>query len=305
MIKRKVSACFLFAFSVVFAAGCSTSLLEGPKKAYKKDAVQLFENEAQLVVFRDKETEDGGGNIILRMDGQLVGALLPGQYVTTKVCKGENQLKISSKPGSQEYNTVDFEAPEGEMLFFHIWEADERRYDIEKVSEKEAKSYLSDSKHTSYLKNRKQREHCAVPVLLKEVELGADALFRFDRAGMSDILDRGALDRLAEDILHSELNIDRITVVGHTDRLGEKDYNLELSEQRAATVAEYLRLKGIDGLIDIEGKGASDPVVKHCEGSRASPALVECLQPNRRVVVEFWGFKEEEAEKGKAQDAES
>lgn len=293
MINSNLKVWFLLALFAVFVTGCSTGLLQGPEKTYKKDSVQLFENEAQLVIFRDKETKGEGGSTILRMDDQLVGALLPGQYVTTKVCEGTSQLKVSARAGAEEFNTVNLHAEEGETLFFRIWEVGERRYDIEKVADNEAKGYLADSKYSSYLKTRRQPVDCVVPVLLKEVALGADALFQFDRAEMSDILDREALDRLAEEILHSELDIDRIKVVGHTDRLGGEEYNQKLSEQRAATVADYLRLKGVTGLIDIEGKGASDPVIDHCEGNRATPELIECLQPNRRVMVEFWGFKEE------------
>lgn len=305
MISSNVKAYLFLVCFGVFATGCSTGLLEGPEKTYKKESVQLLEGEAQLVVFRDKETTGEGGSTILRMDDQLVGALLPGQYATTKVCEGASQLKVSARAGAEEFNTVNLLAQEGETLFFRIWEVGERRYDIEKVSDEEAKGYLADSKYASYLKTRRQPEDCVVPVLLKEVELGADALFQFDRAGMSDILDREALDKLAEQILHSELDIDRIKVVGHTDRLGEEEYNQELSEHRAATVAEYLRLKGVTGLIDIEGKGPSDPVVEHCEGNRATPGLIECLQPNRRVVVEFWGFKEEVAEKEQVEQGKS
>lgn len=124
-------------------------------------------------------------------------------------------------------------------------------------------------------------------MLLKEVELEADALFRFDSASLSDIVGRKALDKLAEEIINNEIKVDRIKVVGHTDRLGRDEYNFQLSEGRAATVADYLRLKGVQGLIDIEGKGASEPVTKGCEGQRATPALIECLQPDRRVSIEL------------------
>jgi outer membrane protein OmpA-like peptidoglycan-associated protein len=42
------------------------------------------------------------------------------------------------------------------------------------------------------------------------------------------------------------------------------------------------------GVIRTVGAGERYPVV-HCEGTRTTPALVECLQPNRRVEIEVVG----------------
>jgi outer membrane protein OmpA-like peptidoglycan-associated protein len=37
-----------------------------------------------------------------------------------------------------------------------------------------------------------------------------------------------------------------IEIVGYTDDVGDDDYNLELSQQRAASVRDYLLSKGLD-----------------------------------------------------------
>ena len=53
----------------------------------------------------------------------------------------------------------------------------------------------------------------------------------------------------------------RFRITGHTDNIGNEEYNLSLSEARANTVLKYLMLKGVarSRLIAI-GKGASEPV---------------------------------------------
>ena len=74
---------------------------------------------------------------------------------------------------------------------------------------------------------------------------------------------------------HPEL---AIIIEGHTDSVGEDDYNLELSERRAGSVVAYLVERGIDsGRLESMGKGESAPV--------ADNATSEGRKQNRRVVV--------------------
>ncbi len=71
----------------------------------------------------------------------------------------------------------------------------------------------------------------------------------------------------------------KLTVVGHTDNVGNPDANLALSKSRAEAVVNYLKQKGIPAsrfqLVD--GKGQSDPVADN--NSASGKAL------NRRVVI--------------------
>lgn len=76
---------------------------------------------------------------------------------------------------------------------------------------------------------------------------------------------------------------------GHTDRLGSSLYNEKLSLQRAESVKGYLaQTGGIDpSKISTVGKGEMEPVTKpaDCKGNAPTPALIACLQPDRRVEV--------------------
>ena len=67
--------------------------------------------------------------------------------------------------------------------------------------------------------------------------------------------------------------------------------NQALSERRAITVKRYLIKNGVDGaVIKTLGKGSSQPI-KQCKGTKKTPALVACLEPNRRVEVVIRGVK--------------
>ena len=79
-----------------------------------------------------------------------------------------------------------------------------------------------------------------------------------------------------------------VLVTGHTDRLGSLAHNQKLSEQRASVVRDYLVSKGVDkAKIEAIGVGPKQPVVQCDQKNRK--ALIECLQPNRRVEVQAKG----------------
>lgn len=55
----------------------------------------------------------------------------------------------------------------------------------------------------------------------------------------------------------------RVSVVGHTDTMGDKTYNLNLSMRRAVAVKDLLVSNGIDpGIIDVSSHGEENPLVK-------------------------------------------
>ena len=85
--------------------------------------------------------------------------------------------------------------------------------------------------------------------------------------------------------IKANADIELVMVTGHTDRLGSDAYNQKLSERRANQVKAYFVSQGVDaGRLQAVGKGESEPVVA-CEGVKGSKKLIECLQPNRRVVI--------------------
>lgn len=120
---------------------------------------------------------------------------------------------------------------------------------------------------------------------IEKVKLSSEALFDFDKASLRPGA-RQALDELSAKLTHYPKQINNIKVYGHTDRIGAADYNQKLSTERATVVKDYLVDHGVPAAkIRAEGKGSSDPVTTSCEGTKRTKALIECLQPDRRVEV--------------------
>ncbi|HET7776391.1 MAG TPA: OmpA family protein [Azospira sp.] len=124
-----------------------------------------------------------------------------------------------------------------------------------------------------------------------KVTLSADALFDFDKA----VLRAEGKSKLDELVAKAkQINLEVIIAVGHADRIGKDAYNQKLSERRAAAVKEYLVSKGIEAnRVYTEGKGEKQPVTgdKCGKSEKKTQALIECLQPDRRVEIEVIGTK--------------
>lgn len=123
----------------------------------------------------------------------------------------------------------------------------------------------------------------------EKMKLSSEALFDFDKATVRPG-SRKALDEVANKLTHYPKQIESIKVYGHTDRLGSADYNQKLSTQRAEAVKDYLVANGVPARqIQAEGKGSTQPETKpdDCKGTKRSKALIECLQPDRRVEVDI------------------
>jgi len=127
---------------------------------------------------------------------------------------------------------------------------------------------------------------------MRRVTFSAESLFAFDK---SDIRPEGmaSLDAFAREM--QTTRFEQINVIGHTDRLGAPAYNQRLSERRAEAVKAYLVSAGrIDaGRIMAIGRGEETSITNadQCVGNRATPKLIECLQPDRRVDVEVTGMR--------------
>jgi OOP family OmpA-OmpF porin len=120
------------------------------------------------------------------------------------------------------------------------------------------------------------------------VNIASTELFEFNKATLTPparkLLDDEVVARL------KELGAIRyINVNGHADRLGSAQYNQKLSEKRAEAVRAYLVSKGADaGKVETFGFGKTLPL-KSCPDQKQRKDLIECLAPNRRVVVEIQG----------------
>lgn len=129
------------------------------------------------------------------------------------------------------------------------------------------------------------------PVVHERIVLSASVLFAFDRRGLADLLPegRGQLDQLVARLERVYARVDRLELVGHTDRLGTEAYNARLSADRADTIKAYLQQQGVKAEIVASGRGAAEPLPYLTCAQRTQAALAKCLQPHRRVEISITG----------------
>jgi OOP family OmpA-OmpF porin len=121
----------------------------------------------------------------------------------------------------------------------------------------------------------------------RTVSMSANDLFDFNSAVLKP-KGRTHLDQAVVQPARSMRTLNAVKVGGHTDRLGNPKYNQALSEKRAESVKAYLVSQGVDGgKVQTAGFGETQPVAMCDQKNRK--ALIDCLAPNRRVVVEIEG----------------
>jgi OOP family OmpA-OmpF porin len=118
---------------------------------------------------------------------------------------------------------------------------------------------------------------------MRNVTIGGDAFFEVNKASFRKEA-QPQLDKFAEQVRRVS-SVEAVQITGHTDSTGATDYNQKLSEQRAATVKDFLVKNGVDpSKITILGMGERSPL--------ADNATKEGRAKNRRVEVMVKGAVE-------------
>ncbi len=115
-----------------------------------------------------------------------------------------------------------------------------------------------------------------------------DQTFAFNKAVLSDQA-KARIDSEIMPKLSTCAKVELLVITGHADKIGSQQYNQKLSEKRADAVAAYLKSKGVTATIETLGMGKTQPI-KACDDKLKRKDLIECLTPNRRVVVEGRGL---------------
>jgi outer membrane protein OmpA-like peptidoglycan-associated protein len=113
------------------------------------------------------------------------------------------------------------------------------------------------------------------------IELAADVLFDFDKATLrSDAVE--SLRKLATVVAATP---GAVTIEGHTDSKGADDYNLKLSESRAASVKAWLVREGKIDASRLTTRGLGEKVPKVPNEKPDGSDDPDGRQKNRRVEI--------------------
>ncbi|MDO7410844.1 OmpA family protein [Acinetobacter baumannii] len=150
-----------------------------------------------------------------------------------------------------------------------------------------------DEKGEPYFINGGKELICSNKELSSVIELSADALFVFNGSGLKDVLPEGRkkIIDLASKISNEFISVKKIKLIGHTDRLGNDNYNQQLGQNRAETVRNLLIENGIsEEVVNATSMGETQPITDGCPNVKPYESLKSCLQPDRRVTVEITGI---------------
>jgi OmpA-OmpF porin, OOP family len=111
--------------------------------------------------------------------------------------------------------------------------------------------------------------------------LDSDILFDFGSADV-DVNAAARLGELVADVPPGAT----VRVTGHTDSIGDDGSNLELSQRRAQAVAAAIAAARPDLVLDVQGRGETEPVAPNETGGEDNP---EGREQNRRVEVRYAG----------------
>ncbi|HEY0705523.1 MAG TPA: OmpA family protein, partial [Polyangia bacterium] len=119
------------------------------------------------------------------------------------------------------------------------------------------------------------------------VTLSGQVLFVTDQAELLPAA-QSSLDSVAATLKQIPAGSTRVTIEGHTDATGQREYNLDLSRRRAQAVRDYLTSRGVRAdLFNVAGVGPDRPVANNrTPEGRANNRRVEIIIPPSALALE-------------------
>lgn len=269
----------------------------------------LVAEQSRIVFYRPAGASQGNAASLYVNDGYHA-SLVAGGYAmiclapATGVRMGVRQVQVGEPPKDGVDSAFSVDLQRGQTVYMRVSEGTVGRWSLQAVPPAEALGELDRTRRQTHTISRVVgAQECRLGALPAPVPapvqappaqrfvLSGDALFQFGRGGRDGLTGRGLgeLDGLLSQLRQEYMLIDRLSVIGHTDPIGGN--HLTLSRQRAETVMGYLLSSGLRTKeTHIEGRGPAELVVSNC-GSQATPRVIACNQPNRRVVIEVSGTR--------------
>ncbi|WP_371365431.1 OmpA family protein [Pseudomonas sp. QL9] len=271
-----------------------TDLFGEPYRA----ALQVGSDQAQVVYYRLGVPGEKFGAANIYIDEEFHTGLLPGGYTVFCLAPGSHGMSavLRDAPayaGKHDQPKLQFEA--GKTQFLRVGENGENQPLA--VPREQAEQELANNLRQVHVLSRASAvQSCKYVHQPQErsYSLSSDVLFGFGKASYEDIREDGRRDvgSLVRRLHKENVRIDKIEVVGHTDRIGRGAANEALGLRRAQTVRQLLIDNGLaPESISARSAGSRMPVTQGCRGDRK--ALIACYAPDRRVVIHLKGLSEQ------------
>ena len=287
--KYCLHLCLIFCIASLVACTTYGELLIGhPTK--NSPALVEKHTSAKVIFFNEAHIDSDSSHTnatVISTQGKLISGLHPQQYIITRTCDGTQSYQVT-RGGDGPVTTIELTATPNSVHHVRLTPSttsSEISYNISKhdqvgdvIKNYDDRSFLV----ARYFPNCKTPTEPPEPTMLN---FDAKVLFTSNSSEISDILLKPPLEKVVRFIETNATQPMHVIVSGYTDNLGKPDYNQKLSEERAQTIASYLKNKGFNGHIQVLGFGSEDPIVTNCLSSLARDELIKCMQPNRRVTI--------------------
>lgn len=267
---------------------------------------QAPRTQARVYAYRNsKSTNEQPINLYL--NGRFLASLLKGGYTEFCLAPGKLQIQAANNDAGQLHAGkaqagTALEPQAGKLLFLKVQETGTYSARVDSLNEDLALPELRQTKAQIHTVSRAPEvQPCgtdlsapaAVPKPLpqREYALQADALFDFGKATLR-AEGFNAIETMIQQVQQEYSSIDRIRVIGYTDAIGPVGLNKKLSTERANTVADRLRARGLRPTsgIEAEGRWSMELAKAGCQNAPTAENKM-CHAPNRRVVIVIFGAR--------------
>ncbi len=150
--------------------------------------------------------------------------------------------------------------------WFEQQEENWQTWDINKCKEDFLKSMHAiydkinaNSENSIEKENKKSQESVSIVTKNEKNEISQIIYFDFDKSVISEV----GLNKISIFLKDNKDKIKKFLIIGHTDTKGSKNYNFNLSLERALSVKKILIQNGVqENLIKVVGRGESDLLIK-------------------------------------------
>lgn len=297
-------------YLAIFAAAVTLSACSLPNSSGKNQPLEQWTNYSSEAISTENLALNKGLVVFYRQDniaapavniyinGDYQASLLDNGFSTIALCADQNFLSASlssSKEGGNRTKGMKFISPSLDITYIKVKQVRNGTPIFEFVKPSVAISELDALQMQTQTLSRVKQQRCNdQEYALFATTIDTQIAFPLNKHNYSDLISAGKIEvqEFAKKIKGvNQQIISKVVVNGHADPEGAAAYNQKLSEKRANTISDTLKLENIDLPVVAIGSGENELVVADCAVVHRNnkSARNECNLPNRRVDIVVYG----------------